>query len=278
MKRSRRTLAGRPAAQRPGVGPAGGGHDEDVVPGQGLGWARSEAAQVGVVQGALGDVDDRAAVELAPPGGRSKDGGRGQDRPDEAHRGGEVGARVLEARHRRLQVGVDHLGRQVDEVAGKGRRSGLGQAAPSGEALNVAQHDVLGGPVHGGVAQPVQRARAGLQGHAERRGVAAGDGVGHDARCRPGRAGRSAGPRPAGGRRGTWSRPRCSRRRSREDGAQIGELPGQGADEDAAQVVLHAADAALGRPRARGWPPSGRGRRTRGEGHEAGAGRLTLSR
>ena len=123
-----------------GIGPARGGDDEHVIAGQGPGRDQHEPAQVRVVQGALGDVDDRAtAPELVPPG-RFLEGlrRRVQDGPDEAHRGGEVRARVFEARHRLLQKGVDHLGLEVDEVAGEAGRAGFGQSA-SGEALNVRQ-------------------------------------------------------------------------------------------------------------------------------------------
>ena len=105
-----------------GVGPARGGDDEHVVAGQGPGGHQQEAAQVGVVQRALGDVDHGAAARRAraTSGGSSKAvRRRRQDRPDEAHRGRKVRAWVLEPRHRLLQVGIDHLGLEVDEVAGE---------------------------------------------------------------------------------------------------------------------------------------------------------------
>jgi hypothetical protein len=51
----------------------------------------------------------------------------------------------------------------------------------AGEALDVGQRPVLGDPVQGEVARPRQGAGSRLQGDAERRGVAAARGVGHDA-------------------------------------------------------------------------------------------------
>ena len=76
------------APQRLGVGPAGGGDDQHVVVRQGPGGQEQQPAQVGVVERALGDVDDRAAAASSPHhDGCSKDlRRRGQDRPDEAHR------------------------------------------------------------------------------------------------------------------------------------------------------------------------------------------------
>ena len=157
----------------------------------------------------------------------------------------EVRARVLEPRHRRLQEGVDHLGLEVDEVAGKPGRARLGQATP-GEALNVCQHEVLGGPVHGGVAHSAQWPRPGLERHPERCGVPAVEAYGMTPMAAS--AGRPrVDPRPREERRRTWSRTRCSRRRSRPGWPQVAALTRQRADEDPAQVVLHASHATFRR-------------------------------
>ena len=252
-KRSSRTFAGSPRPQGPGVGPAGGGDDEQVVVRQGAGGHQNEPAQVRVVERALGDVHDRAAaLQLAPPRrlleGRRR---RGEDGPDEAHRGGEVRARVLEPRHRRLQEGVDHLGLQVDEVAGKTGRAGLGQPAP-GEALNVGQHEVLGGPVHGRVAHPAQRARPGLERHPERRGVPAVRRVRHDADAGQRGARRARAQRKREGAEEHGVDHDAVGGEARQDGAQVAALAGERADEDPAQVVLDPAHAALGRRLASG--------------------------
>ena len=271
MKRSRRTLAGRPAPQRLGVRPAGRGHDEHVVARQGPGGQQQEPAQVRVVQRALGDVHDRAAaLELGPPPRRPRRTPTGGARigPTKRTDGGQVRARVLEARHRRLQVGVDHLGLQVDEVAVEARRARLGQA-PAGEALDVGQHDVLGGPVHGHVAHPVQRAAAGLERRAEGRRVAAVGGVGHHADAGQRRAVR-AGPSARGSApRNMVSTTMQSAGKPSRIGAQVAVLAGDRPDEDPPQVVLDAPDAALG-----GRLPLGVGHHQvvgvvlRGEGHE----------
>ena len=67
-----------PPSQGFGVGPARGGDDEHVVARQGAGGHQQEPAQVRVVQRALGDVDDGAAVPSSGhQDGSSKDGAGG---------------------------------------------------------------------------------------------------------------------------------------------------------------------------------------------------------
>ena len=114
-------MGGSPA-QRRGVGPPGRGHDEHVVARQRPGGEEKEPAQVRVVERALGHVHDgrhpRARPTTKAPRRRRKVE-RGWVR--RAERGGQVRAGVLEAGHRRLQVGVRHPGRQVDDVAAEAR-------------------------------------------------------------------------------------------------------------------------------------------------------------
>ena len=276
-KRSRRTLAGSPRRSGAGSGPP-------VV----ATTSTSSPARARVVtnrrrpRSALSSVPwvtwttGRPAPSSGHQDGSSKDWRRrGQDRPHEAHRRGEVRTRVFESRHRLLQVGVDHLGLEVDEVAGESRRrAGLGQPT-AGEALDVGQHEVLGGPVHGGVAEPVQRTRPGLEGHAERRRVPAVGRVGHDADAGQRRAGRAGAQRQGEGAEEHGVDHDAVGGEALEDGAQVAVLPRDRADEDPAQVVLHAPHAALGRRLALGvGHHQVVGVVLRREGHEAGARRL----
>ena len=67
-------------------------------------------------------------AQLVPPTGWSESArGKGQQRSDELHGVGKIRAGVFEANDRRLQVGVDHLRRKVDEVTRERRGPGLRQ-------------------------------------------------------------------------------------------------------------------------------------------------------
>ena len=118
MKRSRRTLGGRPRRSGAGSGPP-------VV----ATTSTSSPASARVVssrrrpRSALSSVPWVTCTTGRPPRARpprrrleGRRGGR-EDRPDEAHRGCQVRAGVLEAGHCGLQVGVHHLGLQVDQIA-----------------------------------------------------------------------------------------------------------------------------------------------------------------
>ena len=252
-------------AQGVGVGPAGRGHHQEIVTGQGLDGRPEQATRVGVVQRALGDVDHRSSRgQLVPPGGPVEPGGgRRQNRPDEPHRRREVGARVLEPSDGRLEVGIGHLGGQVDEEPGEGGRTGLGQAALR-QLLNVAQDHVLGDPVQGGVAQVEQRGRPRLQ-RQRRTGRCRGwSPPAATPRCRPRPGGGAGAVAPRGTHRRTWCRRRSRRRGTRAGwrrARRTARVRGPGRS-PAGPPSPRAAPAATWPP-GRGWPPSDRGRRTR---------------
>ena len=189
----------------------------------------------------------RASSSSSHQAGRSKVRAGGFRSADEAHRGRQVRAWVFEARDRRLEKGVDHLGLEVDDVAGKTPwRAGIGQPVP-GEPLYVGQHEVLGGPVHGGVAEPAQWSGPGLERHSERCGVPAVRCVGHDADGGECRAVRPWTQRQRKGAEEHGVDHDAVGGEVVENGAQVAALAGQRAEKDPAQVVLHPPDAPLRR-------------------------------
>ena len=245
--------------QRLGVGPAGGGDDEQVVVAPGRGSSRSSSRP----RSALSSVPWVTWTTGRPPSssphhaGCSKDcAGGARMGPTKRTDGREVRARVLEAGHRRLQVGVDHLGLEVDEVAGEPPAAPASASRRRAKRWMSASTTCSVAQFMARVAQPAQRSRPGLEGHPERRGVPAVRRVGHDAD-----AGERGPVRPRAQREGEGAEEHGVDHDAvggevLEDGAQVAALAGQRADEDPAQVVLHAAHArAWTTTRARGWPP-----------------------
>ena len=217
MKRSRRALAGRSAPQRLGVGPAGRGHDEHVVAGQ---RPRSSAAAA-----APGRRCRACPGSRAPPGGPP---------PSSGHHAGAVERRAPAApgsgpRSAPSAPGPNAgtrsrppspAGRRRPPWAG-GRGSSRGSPATPASASRRRAKRWMSASTTCSVTQfmggcaPGPAARPGLQGRRRTaRCPGCGD-VGHDPDA--GRApGAPPGARaPGGAPRGTWCRPRCSRRRSR---------------------------------------------------------------
>jgi hypothetical protein len=89
--------------QRGYVSPTRAGHHDDVLVAERLDRRLHQQAQIGVVEGALGDVDDRSiTVEFGPPR-RQSDAARRRRMycADVAHVGGQIATRVVELRDRR---------------------------------------------------------------------------------------------------------------------------------------------------------------------------------
>ena len=168
-------VGGQRSPQQVDVAAAGGDHHRDVLVGQRLDRRLDQPGQVGVVDGALGDVHDRTSgAECGPPRRRGEVGGRGRcHRADEAHVVRKVGAQILELGHGRHDHPIGEH-RRIQHEHGK-FRSLHRQQHSLGGGVRRSQQDVVGQQLQRAVAQPAQHATGRSETRAARRGVAAAE-------------------------------------------------------------------------------------------------------
>ena len=268
MKRSRRTLAGSPRRNGAGSGPPVVATTSTSSPARARvvtsrSRPRSALSSVPWVTCTTGP----AAVELVPPR-RLLDGAAGGARigptnRTDGRRGPSAGTRSRPP---------SPAGRRRPPWAG-GRRSsrGIRRSLPASASRRRAKR-CMSASTTCSVAQfmvalrsPVQRSRS-RAGTPPRTGAVSRlfDAVRHDADTGQRRPGRPRAQCEGEGAEEHGVDHDAVGGEAVEDGAQVPALAGQRADEDPAQVVLHAPHArAWTTTRVRGWPPSDRGRRPR---------------